>query len=109
VLVRFSDEFDKVVANLSSLKAAAFKARDDVVHPRGRPKGSILAPDVIDTLADQYQECTGLKLDKLTVEHFVEFVREFATAVAPGRKVDALETIKYAVKRKRKRDNQVRE
>lgn len=109
VLVRFSDEFDNVVANLSSLKAAASKARDDVVHPRGRPRGSILAPNVIDALVDQYQQSTGLKLDKPTDEHFVDFVREFAAAVAPGRKVDALEAIKYAVKRKRKKDNQVRE
>jgi hypothetical protein len=109
VLVRFQDEFDKVVAALSALEAAACKARDDVVPQVGRPTGSILSPDVIHALAHEYQQSTGLKLDKLTDEHFVEFVREFAAAVVRARKVDALEAIKYALKLKRKKDRQIRE
>ena len=41
VLVRFEDEFFEVVAALSTLKAAACKARDEVIPQEGRPAGSI--------------------------------------------------------------------
>jgi hypothetical protein len=109
VIVRLSDEFDEVVASLSTLKAAACKARDEVIPQEGRPMGSILSPDIIDELARKYQETTGLKLDKLTDKQFVEFVRQFVAAIGQQGKVDALEVIKYAVKLKRKKDHQIRE
>ncbi len=109
VLVRFQDEFFKVVAALSTLKAAACKARDEVIPQEGRPAGSILSPEIIDALANKYQESTGLKLDKLTDKHFVEFVGAFAAAIGQGHKVDALEVVKYALKLKRKKDRQIRE
>jgi hypothetical protein len=109
VLVRFEDEFFEVVAALSTLKAAACKARDEVIPREGRPAGSILSMEIVDALANKYQESTGLKLDKLTDKHFVEFVGAFATAIGQGHKVDPLEVVKYALKLKRKKDRQIRE
>jgi hypothetical protein len=111
-IVRFSDEFDKVVATLSTLKAAACKAREEVILRDGRPTGSILAPDIIAALADQFEEFTGLKLDKLTDKQFVEFAGTFLQAIGEARKVSkdyALEAIKYACKLKRKKERPVRE
>src|SRR5262249_35092177 len=70
-------EFARITATLSRLNAAACRGRDKVVRREGRPQGSILNPDIIDDLARQYRWGTGLKLDKLTDKHFVEFVGTF--------------------------------
>ena len=99
-------KFARFIATLSRLHAAACKARDKVVPQEGRPKGSILDPDIIDTLARQYRWSTGLKLDKLTDKHFVEFVCTFLEAVGEARKRSkdyALEAIKYSLRPKRKK------
>jgi hypothetical protein len=51
LLVAVSREVARIIATLSRVRAAACKARDEVVPQRGRPKGLILTPDIIDTLA----------------------------------------------------------
>ena len=97
-------EFARIIATLSRLHAAACKARDKVVRQEGRPKGSILDPDIIDILAHQYRWSTGLKLDKLTDK--VEFVGTFLEAIGEARKRSKdyeLEAIKYSLRPKRKK------
>jgi hypothetical protein len=106
VLVLVPAEFAQIIATLSTLHVAACKARDEVVPQEGRPKGSILPPDIIDTLAHNYQQSTRLKLDKLTDKHFVEFVGTFLEALGEARKRSkdyALEAIKYSLRLKRKK------
>jgi hypothetical protein len=105
-------EFARIIPTLYKLHAAACKARDDVVPLQGRPQGSILDPDIIDLLARNYQRSTGLKLDKLTDKHFIEFVGTFVEAIGGARKRPkdyALEAIKYSLKLKRKRERPIRE
>ena len=102
IIERYQEEFEKRVAYLTSLEAAAFRAAETICQRRGRPKGSILSPDIIDRLVREYQLSTGMKLDKLTDERFVEFVGAFATAIGQGHKVNSLEVIKYAQRVKRK-------
>ena len=80
-----------------------FCERPETAHP---PEGSILAPDIVDILAHQYRWSTGLKLDKLTDKHFVEFVGTFLEAIGEARKRSkdyALEAIKYSLRPKRKK------
>ena len=101
VLVRLPEQFDDTLAALSGLEAAACNARDRSVPPKNRPKGSAMPKDLIYALAEIYEESVGTKLDKLTNEHFVEFVGVFS--VAMRLKVDALEAIKYALKLERKK------
>ena len=105
-------EFARIIATLSRLHAAACKARDKVVPREGRPQGSILDPDIIDILAHQYRWSAGLKLDKLTDKHFVEFVGTFLEAIGEARKRSkdyALEAIKYSLRPKRKKAPRVGE
>ena len=111
VLVLVSAEFAQNVATLSMLHAAACKAHNEVLRQKGRPKGSILSADIIAHLAAVYQQSTGIKLDKLTDEHFVELVRAFLEAIGEARKRSkdyALDAIKYSL-RLNKRERPIRE
>jgi hypothetical protein len=82
--------------------------QDDLINDvlqRGRPQGSILEPDIIDTLVRYYQGSTGLKLGKPTDKHFIEFVGTFLEAIGERRnrsKDYALEAIKYSLRLRRK-------
>ena len=112
LLVGVPREFDRILATLSRLHAAACKARDEVVPQEGRPNGSVLDPDIIDILAHQYRWSTGLKLDKLTDKHFIEFVGTFVEAIGEARRRSkdyAPEAIKYSLRLKRKKAPRVGE
>jgi hypothetical protein len=105
-------EFARIIATLSRLHAAACKARDEVVPQEGRPKGSVLDPDIIDILAHQYRWSTGLELDKPSDKHFIEFVGTFLEAIGEARKRSkdyASEAIKYSLKLRRKKERPIRE
>src|SRR5262249_38740100 len=79
-------EFARITATLESLHGAAGKGGKKAVGGEGGPKGSILTPDIMDDWARQYRWGTGLKLDKLTDKHFVEFVGTFLEAIGEARK-----------------------
>jgi hypothetical protein len=80
-LVRIDHEFEKVIASLAALEAAARRAADEVPKPRGRPKGSaLLSPGFIEGLAGVYQNSTRSK-PGAGDGPFARFVYEFLTAM----------------------------
>ena len=107
VLVPLPEQFDDTLAALAVLEAAACNARDCSVPHKKRPKGSSVPRDLIYALAQIYEESVGAKLDRLTNEHFVEFVGVFSMAM--GLKVNALEVVKYALRLERKKDHRAGE
>jgi hypothetical protein len=81
-LVRIDHEFEKVIANLAALEAAACRAADEVPKGRGRPKGSaVLTRGFIEGLAGVYRNSTG---SRPGAGHgpFAQFVYEFLVAIA---------------------------
>jgi len=98
-LVRFEDEFDKVVAGLAALETAAHCAAGDLSVKQGRPKGvSVLPWDFIETLAIIYRDNTRLR-PGLGDGPFARFVWRFLTALDRGNikyesLVDAIKTRK---------------
>jgi hypothetical protein len=80
-LVRIDHEFEKVIASLAALEAAARRAADEVPKARGRPKGSaFLSPGFIEGLAGVYQNSTRSK-PGAGDGPFARFVYEFLIAI----------------------------
>jgi hypothetical protein len=94
-LVRIDHEFEKVIASLAALEAAARRAADEIPKPRGRPKGSaFLSRGFIEGLAGVYQNSTGSK-PGAGDGPFARFVYEFLIAIGrnnikPESLVDAI-------------------
>jgi hypothetical protein len=89
-LIRFEDEFDKAVAGISHLEAAAERAAVDVVARPGRPKGTaILPPDFIETLAIIYQDSTLSKAGAGDGP-FARFVVQFLIALSSSIEVESV-------------------
>jgi hypothetical protein len=111
-LVRISDEFEKVVASLSTLEAAAARAADEVLPGRGG-KPAILPVGYIRTLAEIYRESTGREPGTGRAP-FTRFVMQFRAALNPsykttdetgGERADEtmVDAIKLALGKRRKR------
>jgi hypothetical protein len=80
-LVRTDDEFEKVIASLTTLETAAHRAADEIPKGHGRPKGTaLLRWDFIEVLAEIYHNSTGLK-PGAGDGPFARFVYEFITAL----------------------------
>lgn len=84
VLVRFSDEFDKVLVALSTLEAATLRALEDKPSTTPGPVAA-LHSDFIDVLADIYLELTGGRPGAGSGP-FYRFVMNFRAAIDPSYK-----------------------
>jgi hypothetical protein len=99
-LVRIDHEFEKLIANLAILEAAARGAADDVRTKDGRPKGRFLPKGCIKVLATVYRDGTGLR-PGAGDGPFAKFVMEFLTAL--GRDDIEYESVIDEIKDERRR------
>jgi hypothetical protein len=100
-LVRIDHEFEKVIASLAILHAAARQAADDVRTKGGRPKGGFLpSGGYIKALATVYRDATGLR-PGAGDGPFAKFVMAFLIAL--GRDDIEYESVIDAIKDERRR------
>lgn len=80
-IYRFEEEFDKTVACLKTLEAAAFRAAETVRRGRGRPRGTTAIPHIlILNLEGVYREFTKGRAGA-GPGPFARFVKQFLTAL----------------------------
>jgi hypothetical protein len=81
VLVRFENEFDKVIAGLFAMETLAHRAVDDLRKKGGRPKGTaVLQKDDIEGLAGVYRDSTN-SIPGAGDGLFAKFVMKFQRAL----------------------------
>jgi hypothetical protein len=80
-IYRFEEEFDKTVARLKALEAAAYRAAETVRRRRGRPSGTAAIPHIlILNLEGVYRDLTKRRAGA-GPGPFARFVKQFLTAL----------------------------